>query len=85
MQICNTVVSDLEDDYTGPQLKEGRVTQDFMKELMQLYKDQKQLHRKYAYQVMYLLKIFLHAKIKYDTFTSLLNEHFFCVLCTGNL
>ena len=42
----------IEDDYNGPKLKdETTVTLDFMKELMQWYKDQKKLHKKYAYKV----------------------------------
>lgn len=42
----------IEDEYSGPQLQDGKVTSDFMVELMKFYKDQKKLHRKYVYQVM---------------------------------
>ena len=43
----------IEDDYSGPKLEnEDTVTLDFMKELMQWYKDQKKLHKKYAYKVL---------------------------------
>jgi serine/threonine-protein phosphatase 5 len=42
----------IEDDYDGPKLEgEKNVTLEFMKELMQHYKDQKKLHKKYAYRV----------------------------------
>jgi serine/threonine-protein phosphatase 5 len=42
----------IEDDYNGPKLEnEETVTLEFMKELMQWYKDQKKLHKKYAYKV----------------------------------
>jgi serine/threonine-protein phosphatase 5 len=42
----------IEDDYDGPKLEnETTVTLDFMKQLMQWYKDQKKLHKKYAYKV----------------------------------
>lgn len=42
----------IEDDYTGPKLaNDETVTLEFMKELMQWYKDQKKLHKKYAYKV----------------------------------
>lgn len=54
----------IEDDYNGPKLKdETTVSLDFMKELMLWYKDQKKLHKKYAYKVSQpsqsLLDIFL--------------------------
>lgn len=41
----------IEDDYVGPQLENGKVTLKFMEELMEFYKDQKRLHRKFAYKV----------------------------------
>lgn len=42
----------IEDDYDGPKLEDDKnVTLDFMKALMQHYKDQKKLHKKYAYKV----------------------------------
>jgi serine/threonine-protein phosphatase 5 len=41
----------VEDDYSGPKLENDTVTLAFMKELMQWYKDQKKLHKKYAYKV----------------------------------
>ena len=44
----------IEDDYEGPQLDNGKVTEDFVKQLMDTFRDQKKLHRKYAYQVFLL-------------------------------
>lgn len=41
----------IEDDYVGPQLEDGKVTLKFMEDLMEFYKDQKKLHRKFAYKV----------------------------------
>ncbi|XP_030632826.1 serine/threonine-protein phosphatase 5 [Chanos chanos] len=40
----------IEDEYAGPKLEDGKVTLNFMKELMEWFKDQKKLHRKCAYQ-----------------------------------
>ena len=42
----------VEDEYPGPHLDNGKVTPKFMEELMQCYKEQKKLHRKYAYKVI---------------------------------
>lgn len=42
----------IENDYVGPELEDGKVTLQFMKDLMELYKNQGKLHRKYAYKVM---------------------------------
>lgn len=43
---------DIEDDYDGPKLHDGKhVTLTFMNELMELYRNQGKLHRKFAYQV----------------------------------
>ncbi|XP_067830990.1 serine/threonine-protein phosphatase 5 [Heptranchias perlo] len=46
----------IEDDYTGPKLEDGKVTLQFMKDLMQWFKDQKKLHRKCAYQILVQVK-----------------------------
>lgn len=43
----------IEDDYNGPKLEDGKVTLKFMEDLMEHYKDQKKLHRKFAYKVLY--------------------------------
>ncbi|XP_069961394.1 serine/threonine-protein phosphatase 5 [Cherax quadricarinatus] len=42
----------IEDDYIGPRLEDGKVTESFMKELMEHYKVQKKLHRRYAYKIL---------------------------------
>ncbi|KAK3916929.1 Serine/threonine-protein phosphatase 5 [Frankliniella fusca] len=42
----------LEGDYTGPTLEDGKVTLEFMKQLMETYKKQGKLHRKYAYKIL---------------------------------
>ncbi|XP_028134184.1 serine/threonine-protein phosphatase 5 isoform X1 [Diabrotica virgifera virgifera] len=42
----------IENEYTGPELEDGKVTLNFMKELMELYKNQGKLHRKYAYTIL---------------------------------
>ena len=51
------VVAVIEDEYGGPKLdKDGKVTRQFMIDLMEHFKNQKKLHRKYAYQVRQSLK-----------------------------
>ncbi|XP_060062862.1 serine/threonine-protein phosphatase 5-like [Ylistrum balloti] len=42
----------IDDDYTGPNFQNGTVTEQFVKELMATFKDQKSLHRKHAYQII---------------------------------
>lgn len=49
--IKSLFLSVIEDDYVGPRLEDGKVTEHFMKELMEYYKAQKKLHRRYAYKV----------------------------------
>lgn len=44
----------IEDDYNGPALEDGKVTLKFMKDLIEHYKAQKKLHRKYAYKVSWI-------------------------------
>nr|CAD7590719.1 unnamed protein product [Timema genevievae] len=41
----------IEDEYLGPKLEDGKVTEQFMKDLMESYKKQGKLHRKYAYKL----------------------------------
>ncbi|KAF5285595.1 hypothetical protein FQA39_LY16564 [Lamprigera yunnana] len=48
----------IEDEYTGPELEDGKVTLQFMKDLMELYKNQGKLHRKYAYKILLDIKIY---------------------------
>ena len=42
----------VEESYNGPHLRNGKVTSEFMQELMDAYRDQKKLHSKYAFQVL---------------------------------
>nr|CAD7454075.1 unnamed protein product [Timema tahoe] len=42
----------IEDEYLGPKLEDGKVTEQFMKDLMESYKKQGKLHRKYAYKIL---------------------------------
>lgn len=44
----------IEDDYTGPTLENGKVTVTFMEGLLEWYREQKKLHRKYAYKVSFV-------------------------------
>ncbi|MBN3319132.1 PPP5 phosphatase, partial [Atractosteus spatula] len=46
----------IEDEYTGPKLEDGKVTLQFMKEMMAWFKEQKKLHRKCAYQILVQVK-----------------------------
>lgn len=45
------IISAIENGYNGPELEDGKVTLKFMKGLMEMYKNQGKLHRKYAYKV----------------------------------
>lgn len=48
----------IENDYTGPELEDGKVTLKFMKELMELYKSCGKLHRKYAFKILLDIKAY---------------------------
>jgi len=48
----------IEDDYKGPSLSNGQVTLEFVKELMETFRNQGQLHRKYAYKILLDIKKF---------------------------
>lgn len=49
----------VEDSYDGPRLgDDGRVTVEFMDQLLEHYRAQKTLHRKYALQILYNVKAF---------------------------
>jgi len=41
----------VESDYSGPQLVDGKISLEFMQSMMDTFKDQKKLHRKFAYKV----------------------------------
>ncbi|CAN7995467.1 unnamed protein product, partial [Ixodes hexagonus] len=67
----------IEDDYTGPELKDGKVTVEFMKQLMETFKAGKKLHRKYAYKASYSFGLFpsrrLDAKAMFQSLPSLVD------------
>ncbi|XP_066995119.1 serine/threonine-protein phosphatase 5 [Anabrus simplex] len=46
----------IESDYAGPMLVDGTVTLEFMLSLMETYKAEGKLHRKYAYQILLQVK-----------------------------
>ncbi|XP_050354478.1 serine/threonine-protein phosphatase 5 [Nymphalis io] len=48
----------IEDEYEGPSLEDGKVTLKFIKELMEYYKEQKKLHKKYAYKILIDVKAY---------------------------
>lgn len=59
---------EIESDYTGPRLPEdGQVTLDFMTEIIESFKRQKKLHRKYAY------KIVMDAKTLFESLPTLVD------------
>ena len=41
----------MEDDYDGPQLSEDGITKEFVEELIERFKEQKKIHKKFAYKV----------------------------------
>ncbi|XP_053679407.1 serine/threonine-protein phosphatase 5 [Anopheles nili] len=42
----------IEDDYNGPRLEDGKVTLEFMKDLLEWYKNQNKLHKSFAYRIL---------------------------------
>nr|CAG4643841.1 EOG090X03S1 [Lepidurus arcticus] len=48
----------IEDEYIGPALEKGQVTIKFVTELIQAFKEQKKLHKKYAYKILVDAKLF---------------------------
>lgn len=52
----------IEDDYQGPALEDGKVTIKFMEDLMEHYKKQKKLHRKYAYKILCDIDVYLRTQ-----------------------
>ncbi|KAK8371904.1 hypothetical protein O3P69_013501 [Scylla paramamosain] len=49
----------IEDDYSGPRLEDGKVTEGFMEDLIHHYTQQKKLHRRYAYKILLDMKEYL--------------------------
>ena len=41
----------MESDYSGPRWDEGELSAEFMNELLEWFRKEKRLHRKYAYKV----------------------------------
>lgn len=53
MEMCRDLESaTIESDYEGPKLEEGKVTLEFMKHLMEWYKNEKKLHKNFAYRIL---------------------------------
>lgn len=44
----------MESSYDGPKLQNDKITLEFVKEMLNYFKDQKKIHRKYAYKVSLL-------------------------------
>lgn len=69
----------IEDDYKGPQLENGKVTLKFMEDLMEFYKQEKRLHKKFAYKVRMQTKQFPDLALDVEfrfSFSSLLRLDF---------
>lgn len=52
----------IEDEYNGPKLEDGKVTLQFMQDLLEWYKKQNKLHRKYAYKILLDVKAWFMAQ-----------------------
>uniref|UniRef100_A0A2P2I2P8 protein-serine/threonine phosphatase n=3 Tax=Hirondellea gigas TaxID=1518452 RepID=A0A2P2I2P8_9CRUS len=48
----------IEDNYNGPALEDGKVTEKFVVELMEHYKEERKLHKKYAYKILLDIKVY---------------------------
>ena len=48
--VCH-VTSVVEESYEGPRWEEGEITGEFMTQLLDWQREEKKLHRKYAYKV----------------------------------
>lgn len=46
----------MDDDYKGPSLDGDKLTIDFMRQLMELYRSQGKLHRKFAYMILFQIR-----------------------------
>jgi len=51
--------TDVEDNYCGPKLDDD-ISAGFMKNVLQWFKDQKKLHKKYCYKVIVCYKFDVH-------------------------
>lgn len=53
MEMCRDLESaTIEADYEGPKLEDGKVTLEFMKHLMEWYRNEKKLHKNFAYRIL---------------------------------
>ena len=50
-----TILLEIEPSYDGPSF-EGNVTPEFMKELVETFRNQKKLHKKFAYIILLKIK-----------------------------
>ncbi|RIA82021.1 Metallo-dependent phosphatase-like protein [Glomus cerebriforme] len=46
----NSIV--VEPSYGGPKFEDGKITKDFIEEMMEYFKNQKKIHRKYAFEII---------------------------------
>lgn len=53
--------AEIEDSYSGPVLEDGQITLDFIEELMECYKNQKKIHKKYAYRILLDVKSYFQS------------------------
>lgn len=51
-------VPEVGSDYTGPRLKDGQVTLEFVREMLEHFKNQKLIHKKYVFQIIIAAKRF---------------------------
>lgn len=49
-------IAEVGSDYTGPHLKDGKVTLEFVLAMLEHFKNQKTLHKKYAFQIIIAAK-----------------------------
>lgn len=59
---CFYFITAIEDEYTGPKLEDEKVTLQFMQDLLEWYKKQNKLHRKYAYKILLDVKAWFMAQ-----------------------
>ncbi|XP_017793617.1 PREDICTED: serine/threonine-protein phosphatase 5 [Habropoda laboriosa] len=52
----------IEDEYTGPKLEDEKVTLQFMQDLLEWYRKENKLHRKYAYKILLDVKAWFMAQ-----------------------
>lgn len=50
--------SEVGNDYVGPHLVDGQVTEKFMTDMIEHFKNEKKIHKKYAYQILVAAKKF---------------------------